>query len=331
MAEAGATATGKAKGKATATTRPRPPWTTVKPFLVGLACFAVLALVNEARDFALWRNYALSGIGLGGLTTYLVWRADWRLPHYIQWVIVAGLLLHYGGGSLGSPDPFRMGLLDLHGVNGAYHEFTWWDNLTHGVGIGAGAMAIAYLAEAYQLRRGFAWPGWAVGAIAVLGALAAGVVVELYEYLGKSAFQTIDQGGYVNTMRDLHFNVLGALAGAVLAVLIDRGRMGAAIVAQWGRPGADLADAPWPRRVTPGLVGFVTFTILPTLATIALSLRFIVDGAPPAEQDGAAYETALRLLLWGFLTGSLAGPTVTLALRRIARARSRAASREALP
>jgi hypothetical protein len=295
--------------------RPRPPWHTVRPFVIGIACFAVLAAVDQARDFTLWRNYALSGIVLGSITTYILWRADVRIPRYIQWVIVAGLFLHYVGGSMGSPDPFRMGLLDLHGVNGAYHEFSWWDNLTHAVGIGAGAMAIAYLVEVAQLRRGLAWQGWAVGIVALLGALAAGVVVELYEYLGKAAFQTIDQGGYVNTMRDLHFNILGATIGAVLAVVVDRRRIGAAITRRWGRPGTDLAGRPWTERMTPGLTGFVAFAAVPTMATLVLSARFLAQGA--VADDAAAYEAALQTLLWSFATGLLLAPLATFGMRRL--------------
>lgn len=294
--------------------RPRPPVATVKPFVIGIVCFALLAILNEARDFTLWRNYALSGILLGGTTTYVLWRTDVRVPHYIQWTIVGGLLLHYGGGSLGSPDPFRMGLLNMHGVNGAYHEFSWWDNLTHAVGIGAGAMGIAYLAEVYQLRRGFAWSGWAVGGIAVIGALAAGVVVELYEYLGKSAFQTIDQGGYVNTMRDLHFNLLGAGIGAALAVFVDRRRMGDTITKRWGRPDVEMAGRPWPQRMTPGLIGFLAFAMPPAVATVVLAIRFAVQG--PLPEDGSAYEAALQTMLWSFAGGLLAGPLVGFGLRR---------------
>lgn len=292
----------------------RPTWTTVQPFVVGLASFVVLAVVNEIRDFTLWRNYALSGVLMGGISTYIIWRTDVRVPHYIQWVIVAGLLLHYGGGSLGSPDPFAMGLLNLHGVNGAYHEFSWWDNLTHAAGMGAGAMGIAYLAEAYQMRRGFAWQGWVVGLVAFLGSLAAGVVVELYEYLGKSAFQTIDQGGYVNTMRDLHFNVLGAGVGAAVAVVVDRRRIGAALTRRWGRPDLHLAGSAWVRRVTPGLLGFAAFALVPAVATLTLSVRFAVQG--PVADDEVAYEAALRTLLWSFATGLVAGPLLTAILRR---------------
>lgn len=295
-------------------TAARPPWTTVRPFVLGLVSFAVLATLNQARGFDLWRNYALSGILLGGTTTWILWRRDVRLPHYIQWAIVAALLLHYGGGSLGSPDPFRMGLLNLHGVNGAYHEFTWWDNLTHAAGIGAGAMAIAYLVEAYQLRRGLGWSAGAVGAAAVVGALAAGVAVELYEYLGKSAFQTIDQGGYVNTMRDLQFNVLGTAVGATLAVVVDRRRLATTIAQHWGPPTASRAGEPWTRRFTPGLAGYLAFAALPAVATLVLAGRYMASGSP--GDDAVHYEAALQTMLWCGVAGLALGPAVAWAGRR---------------
>lgn len=295
--------------------RPDRSWRTVLPFLVGLACFALLGVLNEARGFTLWRNYSLSGVLLGGLTTWVLWHRDVRVPAYIQWVIVAGLLLHYGGGSLGSPDPFSMGLLGMHGVNGAYHEYLWWDNLTHAFGIGAGAMAVAYLAEAYQMRRGLAWPAWAVGGTAILGALAAGVAVELYEYLGKAAFQTIDQGGYVNTMRDLQFNAFGATVGAVVAVAIDRRRFAARIAAHWAPPQATRAGRPWPDRLTSGMTGFLAFCLPPAIATLTLAARFQAGGAP--ADDDAAYEAALRTLLWSAIAGILSGLVAWSASRRL--------------
>lgn len=290
-------------------------WRTVLPFIVGLACFAVLAAFNEARGFTLWRNYALSGVALGSPVTWVLWRLDVRVPAYMQWVIVAGLLLHYGGGSMGSPDPHQMGVLGLHGVNGAYHEWTWWDNLTHGVGMGAGAMAVAYLVEAAQVRRGLAWSAWTVGALAFAASLAAGVGVELYEYLGKAAFQTIDQGGYANTMRDLHFNVLGAAVGAVVAVALDRRRFAARIREHWGAGGATLAGQPWARRLPPGLAGLAAFCLPPAVATLALGLRFSLQPLP--ADDAAAYEAALQTLLWSAVAGVLAGPLTAVLGRRL--------------
>jgi hypothetical protein len=287
---------------------------TVRPFIVGIACFALLAALNQARGFDLWRNYALSGVAMGSVVTWVLWRKDVRIPHYIQWVIVAGLLLHYGGGSLGSPDPFRMGLLGYHGINGAYHVHTWWDNLTHAAGIGAGAMAIAYLAEAYQMRRGLAWPAWAVAGTAFLGALAAGVGVELYEYLGKSVFQTIDQGGYENTMRDLHFNVLGAVLGTAVAVRLDRRRFATRIQQHWGGGATTLQGQAWTARLPAGMAAFLAFAAVPAVTSLVLGMRFLLQGVP--DDAAAAYDDALQLLVASAAAGAILGPGLGWAWRR---------------
>ena len=281
-------------------------WRTVAPFVVGLALFALLGALNAARDFDLWRNYAFSGILLGAPVTWVLWRFDVRIPAYIQGVIVVGLLLHYGGGSLGSPDPYRMGLLGMHGINGAYHRFAMWDNLTHGAGIGAGAMAVAYLLELYQVRRGLGWSAPVVGGLAVLSALAAGVAVELYEYLGKTAFQTIDQGGYINTMTDLQFNILGALAGTAWAVTVNRTRFWQRIQQHWGHQAALPLGRPSP-RLPPAMAGFIAFVFVPALATMAMAVRFIFQEVP-AESDKALYDPALHLLLASALAGMAAAP-----------------------
>lgn len=294
-----------------------PHWRTVTPFLIGLATFALLALLNHARGFDLWRNYALSGVGLGGITTWLVYRYDVRVPHYIQWVIVAGLWLHYGGGSLGSPDPYQMGLLGYHGINGAYHVHSWWDNLTHFMGIGAGTMAIAYLLEAYQVRRALAWTKLVVFALAVTAGLATGVGVELYEYLGKAVFQTIDQGGYSNTMMDLQFNILGAVVGGALAVTIDRRRLAQDIEAHWGRHDTTKKGRPWPQRLPAAMAGFLAFVIPAAVTTLALAARFAIESTPMDE--GHSYDSALQILLASALVGLLLGPLVGLAWRRVHR------------
>ena len=280
----------------------------VMPFLVGLGSFAALAAFNEARDFDLWRNYALSGLLLGSIASWLILHYDVRLPHYIQWVIVGALWTHYGGGSLGSPDPYHMGLLGMHGINGAYHHFPWWDHLTHGVGIGASAMGIAYLFEVYQARRGLTWSASRVFLLTMMAAMTAGVGVELYEFLGKQAFQTIDQGGYENTMRDLHFNLIGALVGASVAIFVNRTRFRKRIHDRWDREEVPM-DAPWWQQVTPGMTGFITFTALPALTALALATRFFSETIPP--DDGHLYDEALWTMTWASAAALLAGPAAT--------------------
>lgn len=291
---------------------------TVLPFLAGMALFAALALFNQARGFELWRNYALSGILLGAYPTYLFWRYDVRIPHYIQWTIVGALMTHYGGGSLGSPDPYRMGLFGMHGINGAYHHFGWWDHLTHGVGIGASAMGIAYLFEVYHVRRGLRWSGAAVFLTTLAAALTAGVGVELYEYLGKTAFQTIDQGGYENTMRDLHFNLLGAVLGGGLAVTVNRRRFWSRIQDRWRVPSTPRARAAWWRRVTPSMVGFLTFCGVVAGGALFLATRYLTQDVP--ADDIHLYDPALQTMTWLTLLGLALAPVAALLHTRTVRA-----------
>lgn len=292
----------------------RPPVRAVAVFLAGLVSFLLVALWNEVRGFELWRNYALSGFLLGGPVVYTVWRHDVRIPSYIQAVIVGGLLLHYLGGSAGSPDGGE-GVWGMSGINGAYHVFGWWDHLTHGVGIGATAMAFAYLLEGYQLRRGLGWNGPTLWTITVLAALTVGVGVELYEYLGKTAFQTIDQGGYVNTMQDLHYNLYGAAGGATLAVTVDRTAIRRRIEARWGGhiPPASR-DGAWLRRQPSTLVGLVAFVTVPAAMALYQGLRYFFVTIP--ADDSVLYDPALNALTLSAVLAVAIHPAAMFSHRR---------------
>jgi len=266
----------------------------VLPFIIGLVSFALLAWFDHVRGFMLWRNYALSGFLLGIPTVWTLYHYDVRIPHYIQWVVVGAMWCHYGGGSLGSPDPYHMGLLGMHGVNGAYHHFDWWDHLTHGAGIGATAMGMAYLFEVYQLRRGLQWGGAGVWLLSLLTSMTIGVGVELYEFLGKTAFQTIDQGGYENTMRDLHFNLIGAGFAGGIAVGLNRTRFRDRIRDQWQAQTLVPLDAPWWQRTTSSMAGITAFVFVPATTALALATRFFAQEIPP--DDLHLYDPALNTL-----------------------------------
>ncbi len=300
----------------------------VLPFFVGLLISAALALVNEARDFELWRNYALSGVIMGGAATYVIWRYDVRLPHYIQWVMVAALFLHYGGGSLGSPDKFRMGLFGYHGVNGTYHVISWWDHLTHGVGIGASTMGIAYLLEVYQYRRRLDWPAWLLWGMSVLAGLAAGVGVELYEYLGKTWFQTIDQGGYINTMQDLHYNLLGAVLGAGLAVTLNRTRFRQRIEGHWGTRGR-LPVTYRSALLPPSMTGFLGFVTIPAITSLWLATWYLFRDIP--KDDSVLYDPALTIMTWSAAGAAVLGPLAAIVHARLQRRRQPGAPTEPAP
>jgi hypothetical protein len=288
-------------------------WVTVRPFVIGIAACGLLALYNESRGLDLWRNYAVTGMMLGSTVTWIMWRTDVRVPAYIQWMILVGLFTHYIGGSLAAVDGFRMGLLGTHGVNGAYHTYEWWDNLTHGLGIAAVAMGTCYLVELYQVRRGLGWTAWQVAVVGILASLAIGVGVELYEFIGKTAFQTIDQGGYANTVADLQFNIVGGVAGGTFAVTVNRMRFWEAIRRRFPPP-----ERPAERRIPPGMWGILGFIALPALATLYIAARGIGHSVP-LEDDVRMYDRALLMLVRSALLACLLGPAAMLAARQRAR------------
>ncbi|MDA8728179.1 hypothetical protein N9M88_03595, partial [Euryarchaeota archaeon] len=107
------------------------------------------------------------------------------------------------------------------GVNGMYHVHPWWDKLVHGMN--STAIAIAW---SLGWRRMSEHNGWQLSPRVVaftafsLG-VAIGVAYEVYEFFGKTMFQTIDQGGYVNTATDLVSDMLGAGLGVLFAHFYD--------------------------------------------------------------------------------------------------------------
>lgn len=289
----------------------KPQMRHVAVFCVGLAAFLALAVFNHARGFDLWRNYALSGFFLGAPVVYTLWRLDMRLPHYIQGVIVAAMLAHYVGGSVGyvPGPPYRMGLLGMHGINGAYHVFHWWDHLTHGLGIGASTMGIAYLFDVYQLRRGLGWHPVVIWTAAVLAGLTAGVGVELYEYLGKTAFQTIDQGGYENTMKDIWFNTLGATTGAGLAVTVNRTALRNRIRTHWSIPDDHAPTGTLLQNLPPRMAGFFAFIFIPALTALALATHSLFVDA--LANDQTYYDPALQAMVWSAVFAVASVPFAT--------------------
>lgn len=292
----------------------RAPLAPIAVMFVALALALSLAIINHLRGFVLWRNYSLAGFFIGAAVAYLLWRFDVRVPHYILGAVVASALLHFGGGTLGSPDPYRMGPLGMHGVNGAYHTFSWWDHLTHGVGIGSATMGFAYLLDVYQMRRGLRWNGPALWTVAVLCGLTVGVGMELYEYLGKTAFQTIDQGGYTNTMQDLHFNVYGAVTGATLAIVLNRTAFQRRIRDHWNVDHAEPRPGNWFQRLPPRMAGLLAFTILPTGMSLFLAIQFFFITVP--EPDLPLYDNALNLLTASAVAAVAAFPLFLFAQRR---------------
>ncbi len=277
--------------------------------LAGVTAFAILGVINHVRDFTLWRNYCIAAVVMSMPIFAGLHLARVRVPYPTQAAVIAATAAHFVGGSAGSPGPHGTpGWFGLHGINGAYHVFGWWDHLTHGLGIGATTMGYAYLLDVYQGRRRLGWTAPQLAAMALVCGLATGVLVELYEYLGKTMFQTIDQGGYANTMTDLNFNLLGATLGALLATGNQRTRLRPHMEGVWGHSLAP--PGPWWARLPPTMAGLAAAAALVAAASFYHGMRFLfVEPHDSIE----AYDQSLNSLT---LVVLLAGLAATFTARR---------------
>ena len=165
------------------------------------------------------------------LAILILWKGRAHIPALPLWIGYSATMLHFIGGSLGAadsgPGPFCFdGMqpgewLCADGVNGMYHVHPWWDKLVHGMN--STAIAIAW---SLGWRRMSEHNGWqlsprVVAFTAFSLSVAIGVAYEVYEFFGKAIFQTIDQGGYVNTASDLVSDMLGAGLGVLFTHYYD--------------------------------------------------------------------------------------------------------------
>ena len=165
------------------------------------------------------------------LALLILWKGRAHIPALPLWIGYSATMLHFIGGSLGAADsgygPFCFdGMqpgewLCADGVNGMYHVHPWWDKLVHGMN--STAIAIAW---SLGWRRMSDHNGWqlsprVVAFTAFSLSVAIGVAYEVYEFFGKTLFQTIDQGGYVNTASDLVSDMLGAGLGVLFIHFYD--------------------------------------------------------------------------------------------------------------
>ncbi len=198
------------------------------PWRVGAVVLAVALLVNLLTGNTLWRNYTLVGIAVFLVLHHLHHRGSWHIPPRTALAMAIVGALHFLGGSLA-------GVHRVFGVNGLYYILPWWDNAAHALG----GAAVWLLADAVLRQHLGGLQRRVVTSVAAVAlAVLAGVVVELYEFAGFLLFGTVDQGFYTNTMLDLYYDLLGAVAAAVAAHRWD---------AWWGPeaeegPGAEAAQ-----------------------------------------------------------------------------------------
>ena len=201
------------------------------PLMAWLISCVILTVWNLSRGLNLWAGYNFGGAVMALLALMILWKGRAHIPALPLWIGYSATMLHFIGGSLGAadsgPGPFCFdGMqpgewLCADGVNGMYHVHPWWDKLVHSMN--STAIAIAW---SLGWRRMSEHNGWqlsprVVAFTAFSLSVAIGVAYEVYEFFGKTFFQTIDQGGYVNTASDLVSDMLGAGLGVLFAHFYD--------------------------------------------------------------------------------------------------------------
>jgi hypothetical protein len=110
----------------------------------------------------------------------------------------------------------------------------------------------------------------------------------VYEFFGKTVFQTIDQGGYLNTASDLVSNLVGAGVGMMFALFYD----------PLNGKAPSVSDTPLPRQASLTLIATLPLSVIGGLLSLDLLL---LDGA----LVGADYDSVGDILLGSVLLSLL--------------------------
>ena len=268
------------------------------PLLAWLISCTILAIWNYQRGLYLWAGYNLGGAVMALAVISFMWSGRIRMPVLPLWIAYVTTMLHFVGGSLGAPNhgpgPFCFdGMqpgewLCADGVNGMYHVHDWWDKLVHGTN--NAAIAIGW---SLAWRRISNHNGWEISPRMNAGicfslTVAIGVGYEVYEFFGKTVFQTIDQGGYLNTATDLVSNLVGAVAGTMFALFYD----------PLNRKAPSVSATPLPRQASFTLIATLPLSVIGCLLSLDLLL---LDGA----LVGADYDLVGEILLGSVLLSLL--------------------------
>ena len=268
------------------------------PLLAWFLSCTILTIWNYSRGLHLWAGYNLGGAVMALLVISFMWNGRMRMPALPLWIAYTTTMLHFLGGSLGAPDhgpgPFCFdGMqpgewLCADGVNGMYHVHAWWDELVHGTNSAAAAIGWSF-----AWRRVSNHNGWEISPRMVAGicfslTVAIGVGYEVYEFFGKTIFQTIDQGGYRNTASDLVSDLVGAWIGMMFALFYDplNGKA----------PSVSATPLPWQASLT--LIATLPLSVIGGLLSLDLLL---LDGA----LVGADYDLVGDILLGSVLLSLL--------------------------
>ncbi len=163
-------------------------------------CIIALIIISVWKQQMVWIFGSTLGLFVSLIPTILKRNYQITLPLVLDILITTSLLLHIGGGLLN-----------------AYRDIPHYDSLTHFVSsfiIAFLAFVIIYILHVYW--DGLIMDKYAMAFLVVFCTIAMGVIWEFNEWVTDLIFQTSEQWGYNDTIKDLSIDTL---AGAIMAIL----------------------------------------------------------------------------------------------------------------
>lgn len=177
-----------------------------------IAAATVIILRAGNTEFLVYIGLLIAVFALGW---YIVHRFD--LPLWMPWLVSILGALHVAGGGLKVHGDVLYNLVLIPIPNWTGLTIWKFDQLVHPYGAFTVALIVyALLARSTKLDR------LLLVGIAFMVANGAGALNEVVEFITKVTVPNTDVGGYYNTALDLFFNMLGAIIGSMLGLLLTK-------------------------------------------------------------------------------------------------------------
>ncbi|WP_322892809.1 MULTISPECIES: hypothetical protein [unclassified Yoonia] len=162
-----------------------------------------------------------------------VWESWWPLAAMSSLTLILSLAPNFLASryDIALPMPFVVGIvvfivasLIMGEVFDIYYRIWWWDIALHATSaVALGMIGFLFI---YMLFDGdnFAAPPSAIAFLAFTFALSIGAVWEIFEFAMDQLFGTNMQKSEIDTMRDLIFDAIGAIIGALAGYAYLKGR-----------------------------------------------------------------------------------------------------------
>jgi len=210
------------EGKNEITREMKWPWGLIVFNVVAIAAFTVYYVSIKNLEF-LW----YIGVMVFFFALILATLKRTRFPGIILWGLSLWGFMHMAGG--GVVLPATMMTAGAEGLAGTHVLYSWvfwhvfgtgefimfkFDQLVHFIGFGVSTLVFYHLIRAYLDESKVNYKVLYV--LVILGGMGIGALSEIIEFIASISFDSTGVGGYANTMLDLVFNTLGAIAAAFI-------------------------------------------------------------------------------------------------------------------